>query len=358
MSAGNAPQPSRIITGSFAFGRNWIRRGRNFTAVGLVLVVVIMGTWMFIPSGAQKQPDAYRAEPARSTDNYVAPVIPVVAKPAAAPQPKTEPTVNTQPPPNPLKNIGAGRIEAPAYVYSYGGGTLPEYLQKVVDQAKGGPQAASVGGIDFKPASLPGTKSFTIAHRDYMLMRWSTIMCKLQTEVITGAGGETPFRCTIQGDVKSPTGVVLLEDGTPVGGSYKSVVGEGDKRVIAVTAEAQSPNGVIAEIGGPIADSLGGAGVPGSVDEHWGERIGGALILTLVDSLFQIAQSEIQKTSQNTNINVGGSGSGGGLSGLGQQLLAKTINIPPTITLNQGTVIVLWVTKYVDFSPSYRLVPK
>ena len=48
---------------------------------------------------------------------------------------------------------------------------------------------------------------------------------------------------------------------------------------------------------------------------------------------------------------------GGGVGTISQQLLSRTINIPPTITLNQGTEIALWVTKYVDFSPSYRLEP-
>ena len=209
------------------------------------------------------------------------------------------------------------------------------------------------GGIQFKPASFEGTKSFTIAHRDYMLMRWSTIICVMDTEIITGASGAAPFRCHVKNAVLSPTGVTLLEAGTIVGGTYTSLVGEGQNRIVAVSAEAQSPNGVIADIGGPIADQLGAAGVEGSVDEHWWQRIGGAMLLSLVDNGFGLAQAALSKGG-NTNLNFN---TGGGVGTISQQLLSKTINIPPTITLNQGTEIALWVTKYVDFSPSYRLEP-
>ena len=244
--------------------------------------------------------------------------------------------------------------ERPAII-SFNTSAVPDYMKKVAGGGVGAVQKtqADPDGIQFKPASFEGTRSFTIAHRDYMLMRWSTIICVMDTEIITGASGAAPFRCHVKNAVLSPTGVTLLEAGTIVGGTYTSLVGEGQSRIVAVSAEAQSPNGVIADIGGPIADQLGAAGVAGSIDEHWWQRIGGATLLSMVDNGFGLAQAALSKGG-NTYLNFN---TGGGVGTISQQLLSKMINIPPTITLNQGTEIVLWVTKYVDFSPSYRLEP-
>ncbi len=203
-----------------------------------------------------------------------------------------------------------------------------------------------------------GTKSFTIPHPALVLDKWTTIPCILDVAVVTGASGVTPFKCHTEAAVESTSYVTLLDPNTVIGGYYQSVVGDGQNRVVMVTADARTPNNVVVELGGPVADTLGSAGVPGSVDNHWGARIGGALLLTLADAGVQLLQSEIQKNSQNTNINLGGGGSGGGLSNLANQLLAKTINIPPTISIPQGSRIMLWVTRYVDFSGSYALETK
>ena len=308
----------------------------------------------FLRRRQRKKEEAYHQQPRATHSEYVPPVaVPVAAAipaPAPVPPPMVQPLAPSLLQPRAIAEGQATKKEDPRpAVYSYASTAMPEYMKpKAIAASTGG--ADTAGGISFKPASFDGTKSFTIPHRDYLLMRWSTMICVMDTEIITGASGSAPFRCHLKNDVLSPTGVTLLEAGTIVGGTYTSLVGEGQSRIVAVTAEAQSPNGVIADIGGPIADQLGAAGVEGSVDNHWMARIGGALLLTLVDSGLQVLESEIQKNAQNTNISIGGGGGGGGLTQLGNQLLAKTINIPPTITLNQGTEVALWVTKFIDFS--------
>ena len=109
---------------------------------------------------------------------------------------------------------------------------------------------------------------------------------------------------------------------------------------------------MVVPLGGPVADELGAAGVEGSVDNHWGARLGGALLLALVDNAVSLGQSALSKDgSTSINLNAGG----GGIGSLSQQLLSQTINIPPTITVPQGTRVQLWVTRFIDFSGSYRL---
>jgi type IV secretion system protein VirB10 len=94
------------------------------------------------------------------------------------------------------------------------------------------------------------------------------------------------------------------------------------------------------QLGGPLADRLGAAGVPGPVNNHWWQRIGSAVVLSLVDNGFDLAQAALSKGGS-TYLNFN-----------------KTINIPPTISVNQGTRVALWVTKFIDFSDAYRLEPR
>ncbi len=358
-----SPPSERAIAATKPSRRSRLGRYRPFLIYGGIGAGIAGLTWFLTP-GAAKKEEAYHQQPRATRSEYVPPVAVPVAVVIPAPPPQPPPMVQPLQPSLLAPRAAADGGPAPPKseprpaVYSYASTAMPDYMKPKPAPTASANGIETTGGIAFKPASFEGTKSFTIPHRDYLLMRWTTMICVMDTQIITGASGSAPFRCHLKNAVLSPTGVTLLEAGTIVGGTYTSLVGEGQSRIVAVTAEAQSPNGVIADIGGPIADQLGAAGVEGSVNEHWMQRIGGALLLTLVDSGMQLIQSEIQKNSQQTNLNFGSGGGGGGLSQLGNQLLSKTINIAPTITLNQGTEVALWVTKFIDFSPSYRLEAK
>lgn len=245
-------------------------------------------------------------------------------------------------------------------------GFVPEYLKPAQAAAEANTKR-EVDRIAYKDSRVPAIRSMTIQDRTYELPAFSTIPCVLDTAVVTGAQGITPFRCHVHTPngkgVRSPADVVLLEDNTIVGGFYKSAVSEGDSRVVMVTAQAETPFGVIVRFGDmPVADELGAAGVPGSVDNHWGKRIGGALVLALADAGLSLAQAELQNTGRNSNnaqFNFGGGTvNTSGLSQVAQAVLAKSINIPPTISLHAGDRITLWITEMVDFSNSYRVVPR
>jgi len=324
----------------------WGARLRRFLFVGGPLVLLVFLTWFLLPA-RKLPPEPYKSQARATHADYDPPQAAVV--PAVVQIP-----VQAQTAPSPFAQAlsqGAGKKdEHRPVIVTYGGPTLPEYMKP-----RAPPQAAEAarGGITFKPAALEGSKAFTVPDRNLVLMP-GPITCIMDTMIVTGQGDESPFQCHLDRDVLSPTNVTLMEAGTQVIGSYKSVAGDGQDRVVAVTASAVTPSGVVVHLGGPLADQLGAAGVPGSVDNHWWQRIGAAVVLSLVDNGFGLAQAALSK-SGSTYLNFN---TGGGVGSLGQQLLAKTVNIPPTISVNQGTRVALWVTKFIDFSDSYRLEPR
>jgi type IV secretion system protein VirB10 len=94
----------------------------------------------------------------------------------------------------------------------------------------------------------------------------------------------------------------------------------------------------------------------GEVNNHYLQRFGAAILLTLTDQALQILQTEASKNGQTClNLNSGGGGGGGGVSSLAQTILQSQINIPPTFSKHQGETMALFLDQPIDFSSSYHL---
>ncbi len=110
----------------------------------------------------------------------------------------------------------------------------------------------------------------------------------------------------------------------------------------------------------PGSDELGRAGLPGAVDNHFWDRFGGALMLTLVQGGLDAATVEAagrgnsNSASQQAALGfVYAAQSNGQL--VANTALANSINIPPTLTKNQGDTVSLIVAHDLDFSSVYQL---
>jgi type IV secretion system protein VirB10 len=354
LAAPRGPQQGRGVLRRLARSRMlWLAGGGIMLAVVLYYAIPDAPPPPPPPPPQHPAPNVAYDPPTAPPQTRAAPPPAPAAMPAAVTQPQAQPAVEEYPRLPPLK------------MYSFGNRNFtPEYLKPAQAQAEATTKRET-DRIAYTSPKVPAIRSMTIKDRTYELPAFSTIPCVLDTAVVTGAAGTTPFRCHVSTPngrgVQSPAHTVLLEDNTTVGGYYKSVVSEGDNRVVMVTAQAETPFGVVVRFGDmPVADQLGAAGVPGAVDNHWGQRIGGALMLALADTAASLAQAELQNMgrSNNSQFNFGSTGGISGLSQVTNAILGKTINIPPTITLHQGDRILLWVTEMVDFSPSYEVVPR
>ena len=347
MSQAQTP-PSRAIGTTFG----WRRHARV-----LVIILGVAGLAIVVAIFLNSRPPAKKEAQAPATS------IPGSYTPAAAPEIVRAASRQEAPTPTRTTPVRAAPEQAkpppqPSIQVTYfhrPNGQMPEYM-------KPKPAAANptdpTSGIDYKADTFGGTTAFVMKHPELVLPQWTSIRCVLETGIITGVSGVNPFRCRLPQDVASPSGVVLMEKGTIIGGTYSSLVAEGQTRIVAVSANARTPNNVVVPLGGPMADQIGQAGVEGTVDEHWWRRIGGALILSLLDAGTSLGQSALSASNGNGNsfVNVGNSlGTGGPFAQTAQTLLEKEMSIPPTIQLKQGEIVSLWTTRWVDFSHVYAL---
>src|SRR5947209_11019703 len=128
-----------------------------------------------------------------------------------------------------------------------------------------------------------------------------------------------PLMCHLPDPIISDGNVVLMEAGSKIMGSYSSEVKQGQNRIMAVTATGYTPNGVPVPFGGPVADSLGRTGMPGSVDNHYLQRFGGAVLLTFLEGGLGIVQSSVSKSEGgNSYVSLN---TGNGVSSLAEEVL-------------------------------------
>lgn len=205
--------------------------------------------------------------------------------------------------------------------------------------------------LGFKTSTLPGLKASPAIDDTFQLMPGLLPMI-LDTAIQSDLPG--PILAHLPGPVYSPKGVLLMPAGTQVIGKYNAIGRNGENRLMAGSMYAHTPDGIWVPLTGqPMTDDLGRSGLDGEINNHYLQRFGGAVLLTLTDQVLQIVQAEASKGG-NTYLNLNGGG-GGGVSSLAQQVLQSQINIPPTFSKHQGESIAVFLDQPIDFSASYRI---
>jgi type IV secretion system protein VirB10 len=139
-----------------------------------------------------------------------------------------------------------------------------------------------------------------------------------------------------------------LERGTKLVGETRGQVQQGSARVFVLWNEARTPTGVIVPLASPGADELGRSGLPGSVDRHFWERFGAAILISVIDGVVQAAASS---SRGNGTVIVNPSATQDVMT----EVLKGTINIPPTVVKHQGDRIQVLVARDLDFRSVYEL---
>jgi type IV secretion system protein VirB10 len=324
-----------------------IWRRRKWLLIGLGVLVLL--AFVFTRGKPQHAPETQKGD-----EPFIGVVVPYQAAKAEAPA-ASPPTATPAPTPvSAPPTMPAFRAQAPM-------GAMPKpvrpaMLSYVVPHSDGPKPAAAPGpreggdppqtGLAFQASSLPGLKASPAIDDTYQLMP-GLLPCVLDTAIQSDLPG--PLLCHLPGPVYSPKGVLLMEAETQIIGRYESMGKNGGSRLMAVSTYAHTPNGIWVPLAGnPMSDDLGRTGFDGAVDNHYLERFGGAVILSLTESGLGIVQAAVSKGG-NTYISTDSA------NNLAEQILQSQINIAPTFSKHQGETIAIWLTKPIDFSDSYRL---
>ena len=182
----------------------------------------------------------------------------------------------------------------------------------------------------------------------YVLQAGSVIPAAL----ITGLRSDLPGEVTAQvtEDVyDSPTGkVLLIPQGARLIGQYDAQVAFGQSRALLVWNRLIMPNGrsIVLERQ-PGTDPEGYAGLEDEVDNHWGMLFKAAILSTLLS----VGSEAGANNNESALVQALRQGSSQGFSQVGEQVVGRSLNVQPTITIRPGFPVRVLVTHDLVLEP-------
>ncbi|MCL2635134.1 MAG: type IV secretion system protein VirB10 [Betaproteobacteria bacterium] len=219
------------------------------------------------------------------------------------------------------------------------------------------PSGSNSGGekLDARltPSLLVGARAQLREDLTMLLRRGTTIPCVQQTLIVTNH--PSLILCKTTKDIYGANGkVLLIERGSTVIGEQRTTMQRGQKTIYAIWSRIETDKGVAIDVNSPASNALGAAGIDAYIDDHWWERFGNAILLTLIgdtmdglkqyyanrgnDSVFYPSQTQSEARN------------------MASDALKASINIPPTGYSNQGSLLNIFVARDVDFRNVYQLV--
>ena len=273
------------------------------------------------------------------------------AKPAPTPMPLSPPAV---PPgaPVPVANPEESYLRAPALVVDLAppesaapavASGNPTVAAPAPSEASGSPEerfaARTIG------ATSDGVRAVQMQDLSRVVPQGTLIAAVLESAISSDLPGAV--RGVVSRDVRSFDGSrVLIPRGSRLVGQYKSAASVGQTRAFVVWSRIISPSGVSIDIASPAVDRLGRGGVEGKVDNHFFERFGASILLTILNAGVTAAANSGSNNSNTTLI----------LGGAGQATVStvRPTDIPATLQVNQGTAIQVYVARDLDFAGVVR----
>jgi type IV secretion system protein VirB10 len=266
--------------------------------------------------------------------------IPLAAAPApaayGAPSPKTEAQLT-------LERQLSGAVFSTSSL-----SMVPAAGTTTTDTQRGLPQEPGELSSFLRPSVTTAVRAQLLPTQRLLLPKGAFLDCTLETAIDSTLPGMTT--CVMATDTFGVDGeVVLLERGTKLVGETRGQVQQGSARVFVLWNEARTPAGVIVPLASPGADELGRAGLPGSVDRHFWERFGAAMLVSVIDGAIQAAVQSSRGNSGAVIVNPSAT------QDVMTEVLKGTINIPPTVVKHQGDRIQVLVARDLDFRSVYEL---
>ncbi|MEP1231565.1 MAG: type IV secretion system protein VirB10 [Litorimonas sp.] len=157
------------------------------------------------------------------------------------------------------------------------------------------------------------------------------------------------LRAVVDKNIYGRTGqVIVIPKGSRLIGRYRSNLSNGQSRVFVVWSRLERPDGVVADLGSPGTDQLGVAGLGGVVDTHFVERFGAATFLSIIGPITALLVDEAIGTDNDQTTNII-NGSQQSFSDAASIALENSISRPPTIHVDQGSEITIFVNRDISF---------
>lgn len=195
--------------------------------------------------------------------------------------------------------------------------------------------------------STPTEQATHILHPSTTLAQGAIIWATLETRISSDLPGMV--RAVSSEDIYSEDGsTVLIPKGSRLIGQYSDAIAQAQRRVFVVWQRAIRPDNIDIQLGSPGTDRLGGAGFEAdSVDHHFFAQFGTAALLSIIGA--GAANVGINAQDQFNSAASYRQALASSFAQTAQSTLQATGVIKPTLTIDQGKLISVFVAKDLDF---------
>jgi len=183
------------------------------------------------------------------------------------------------------------------------------------------------------------------------------------TESVINTDLPAPIRAIVSRDVYAEAGTTpLIPKGSRLIGQYNTDILGGQNRVYLIWTRVIRPDGVDVMINSPLVDAIGQAGIGGQVDTKFQQIFSRSVMSSIISIGLAVGSDQISGGSTTTtNSSVGGSSTTGdaattatvnALNRLGSttdSFMQKYLNLGPTILVDQGTKVNVFVNRDLVF---------
>lgn len=187
------------------------------------------------------------------------------------------------------------------------------------------------------------------SYRRFLINHGTNIPCILKTEIISEYDGIV--QCQVSSDIWSASGEVkLIERGSLVTGQQNVNIDNGMARAFITWGDIQTTSGNFVQINSLGTGQLGAAGVDAWIDNHYAQRFGGAILLSLLDDAF----ANIFNNNKGSN-SYSFDSSEENASDMASKALEHSIDIAPTGYIAIGKRMNILVARDIDMSSVYSI---
>jgi type IV secretion system protein VirB10 len=237
-----------------------------------------------------------------------------------------------------------------------GSASASEVTAPNVEQEGGGPatdRTAKPGARATPSSRFSAAHAYVVPDPTLMMTSGKVIPCTLVPAIETTLTGIVT--CVTGEDATGADNTVSLMDrGTLCVGQQGGGVTHGQRRVGIIWQRCETPQHVLVPLDSGATDALGRPGIPGQVNNHFWDRFGAAIALSLISDVGPyLVASRQGNGSGNTTIafpNI----LNGPQTVMGE-VLKNTMDIPPTVSAPQGARVLIYLAGDIDFRDVYQL---
>lgn len=336
--------------------------------VFLILAIAFIGFILYIIFGGEDE-EPVDNTPVRPVAS--APQLPPPPPPPAPEPPPPPPIIPEPPPPPPVPEITAEEPSDQNRLARLKSGML------IVDQGQRGAAAASPEEAKAKAALAGNDPNVAFAQNVASTSRAETadatqignlaatiaqgkiIDAVLETAINTDLPGQ--LRAMVSRDIYAEAGTApLIPKGSRLIGTYNTGILFGQKRIFVIWTRVIRPDGIDVAINSPGVDQIGRAGLAGHVDNKYLEIFSSAILTSgftigaAIGADQLLGDDNTITTTTNSDGSITQSGSAGAFataealrnfSDVATDVVRRAINTRPTITVNQGTRVNVFVNR-------------